>query len=155
MGKKGDLLRQQKRQRVIRTFTEEELIEHDRAVIRAHLERSEGYAKELDRQRDEAFKVKADAVWKEREERFASMNPEDNTMETLSFLLAVSCRVLIEQFGWKPPGPRGRNPKIMKYAVALQEEIRKICWNKLLGMQEYSRETEKLYGINFEYREDK
>lgn len=154
MGKKGDLLRQMKKQQARYTFTGEELEEHDRQVIREHWKKAEGFAAKVDRERDAEFMKRAAAVWDERERMFQSGDSTENLMAYLRCFFAISCRVLIEQFNWKPPRSRGRNTNIMRFAVALTSEIDKITGDQRYDIVKYAREVYDKYGVGFQMEDN-
>ena len=141
MGKKGDLLRQLKKQQAVYTFTGEELEAHDRQVVAARLEAAKSLAvkeaAEIDRQRELEMREHVDKVW------------EENAVTLMSYFLALSCRVLVEHFGWKPPGPRGRNVRIMRYGAELVNELNRLTKVSKGALREYAKETKELYGIEF------
>lgn len=147
MGKKGDLLRAQKAQKAVYTFTGEQLRKRDEAmrqVWKAENEReNERYSKELN---DHINKV-----WDIRRAEFNSGFADQDRDLLLSYLLSVSCRVLIENFGWKPIGPR--RTKTRTFAEKVLEEINKIA-ERGVGVDGYADETDKLYGIQFVMTED-
>ena len=94
MGKKGDLLRAQKAQSRTYTFTQAQLDEHDRQVRMAT----------LDRKKEELKAYARDVLDKDFEERNKLLcgNVEDVTLNVFSMLISISCKVLVEHFGWKP-----------------------------------------------------
>ena len=94
MGKKGDLLRQQKAQRATYTFTAAQLEEHDRQVRTAAIERKKQELK------DYAYGV-IEKDFNERQ-KLLEGSTEDVTLNVFSMLISISCRVLVERFGWKP-----------------------------------------------------
>lgn len=153
MGKKGDLLRALKRQQATYTFTGEELEEHDRQVRKAWSESREEAFKKKAYEQIQAYKDEVlgaiDSRWDERSRQFKEGGTEETMGRCVSYVLALSCRVLIEQFGWKPPNTRGRNTKIMKYARALTEEIGEISQDMEMDIVQYAKETEKKYNLSF------
>lgn len=137
MGKRYDELRRQKDQRTIRTFTEEQLKEHDRQVIEAYK------------------RVHADEMKREEAENTQHINNawKENAQGVMSFWLAVSVRILIEQFNWKPPKwKKARMTRTERYSNALIDKINEIS-TKPRGFREYSEETRELYGIEFSLEE--
>ena len=145
MGKKGDLLRAAKNQNTTYTFTKAQLEDHDRQVRDEYIKKIDALvkkrAREADQAREAELREHVNALWK------------FNGKELLAYHMAISCRVLIEQFGWTPPRARGRNTKIMKYAAALAEETDKIMYTDSTTLREYVDETDRLYGINFRSHE--
>lgn len=155
MGKKGALLRQQKKDNTRYTFTGTELEEHDRQVIRGWQETAypmlKKRAEEEARKHTQAVIAAIDARWDERREQFQSGGWDTYFTNAISFFMSISCRVLIEQFGWKPPnaGQHGRHTKIMKYAEALAETVTYIATDSELDIVQYAEETKRLYGLEF------
>lgn len=137
MGKKGDLLRAGKGQNTTCTFTRAQLEAHDKQVVREYMKVASAEMKRIDREREAEIAEHTNKLWKY------------NGKELLAYHMAISCRVLIEQFGWTPPRARGRNTKIMKYAAALAEETDKIMYADNMTLRAYVDETDRLYGINF------
>lgn len=150
MGKKGELLRQQKAQNVTYTFTRAQLEEHDKKILETYKERvredcreqlraqAAEYQKEIDRHIDEE--------WERRE---ALIHEENGISELLSLLLCVSSRILIEDFGWKPIGKVTRRNKTVKFAEKFAETITDICTDESKDIRAYCDETYELYGVTF------
>ena len=157
MGKKGDLLRQAKKQKAMYHFTGEELEAHDRETYRrARLEAWPLMKQKADEYAAQALKDRQgelDAYWKRKHDEFLCDGTGDIILNTMSFALAISCRVLIERFGWLPPneGRAGRHTKIMRYAQALTDEINeKISADPKMDIVKYAEETRELYNLNFQ-----
>ena len=149
MGKKGDLLRAMKKQQATYTFTGAELEEHDRRVVLEHLKTAEGWMKEEDRKREQHFREAANRVWDERERQFQTGDGDGDMMAYMRCFFAISCRVLIERFGWKVPRTRGRNTKIMAFADSLAAEINMITSDERQDIVKYAAETYGMYGVGF------
>ena len=141
MGKKGDLLRAMKDQRTTRTFTEAQLKEHDRQVIMEYFKVTKPLvmkeAAEIDRKRDEDFEKHAHKVW------------EENAVALISYFLALSSRVLIEQFGWKAPNAHKKPVRVMRYGKAMMDEINNVPKTDKKTLVGYAEETKNLYGVEF------
>lgn len=137
------------------TFTGTELEEHDRQVIRGWQETAypmlKKRAEEEARKHTQAVIAAIDARWDERREQFQSGGWDTYFTNAISFFMSISCRVLIEQFGWKPPnaGQHGRHTKIMKYAEALAETVSYIATDSELDIVQYAEQTKELYGLEF------
>jgi hypothetical protein len=140
MGRSGDLLRQQKKKMIRYTFTGEQLEAHDKAVARAAIENR---AKEMEA---EAKRQAAAQI-----AEFNTGTAEDDFYNTIRYLYSVSCRILIERFGWKAPGKstRGNDSrmKIARFANALSEELDKI--GKSSDIRSYAAQTARMYGLDF------
>lgn len=154
MGKKGDLLRQAKKQKAMYHFTGEELEAHDRKIFRKARESALPDMKkkllELEKQSLEEQHADIDAYWREKHEEFKQGGTETTMANSISFTMSMCCRVLIEKFGWKAPGPRGRNPRVIRFAEALLDEIGYIRRNSEMDLVKYAEETKEKYGIEFQ-----
>ena len=156
MGKKGDLLREAKKQRATYVFTAEQLQEHDRQVLLNHVELLEakvGPKVEAEMQRrEEEAKAVIQKEWAERAKEFQSGTPEDNMMAMLQYLLSVSSRVLIEKFHWSAipkDGKYDRRNRTMRFAECLISEIEKISEDDSMDIRQYAEDTYNLYGVRF------
>ena len=155
MGKKGDALPAAKAARVTRTFTEEQLREHDRQVIAAYKQNADQHMRkvwsEYDHRQREQFDEHIHKIWRERAAEFQAGTPAEQMETMLSYLLSVSARVLIEQFGWIPiEGHRyTKRNKIVRFCEAVVAEVESIASNKDIGVQEYAVDTYKRYGVRF------
>lgn len=147
MGKKGDLLRAQKAQRATYTFTAQQLEEHDRQVRMTTLERKK---EEL---RTYARSV-LDQDFAERQ-KLLEGSATDVTATVFSMLISISCRVLVERFGWKPiwKHTSGRN-RLVRFVNAVQEEAERLINDELLDIRKYAAETYEITGVRFEAGEE-
>lgn len=166
MGKKGAALRAMKAAKVTRTFTEEQLREHDRQVEIAYKERYDKILRkqwdeydreqrERDQKRKEEFDRHADEVWERLTNEFHGSTEAVNIATMLSYHLAVSLRVLIEDFGWLPlKGHKytGRN-RITRFMESVNKRINDIIEGDQ-GFLLYATETENLYGVRFKMEEE-
>lgn len=150
---KGALNRKAKKQKTVYTFTAEELEAHDMAIYRQARESALPELRQklivLQNQSLEEQHAALDAYWREKHEEFKEGGTETTMSNSIAFTMAICCRVLIEKFGWKAPGPRGRNPKVMKLAEALLEEIGYIRRSSETDLVRYAEETKELYGLEF------
>jgi len=139
MGKKGDLLRAMKKQKAEYTFTGEQLEQHDRQVVQDYFKNAmpmvRKMADEEDAKRFDEMSKRIDNLW------------IDNSAALLSYAMALSCRVLIEHFGWKPIRNRHRT-NTSRYAEALVQEYDRVTAGKE-GMKAYAKETKALYNLSF------
>ncbi len=137
MGRTGDLLRQKGKQSAKYTVTGEWLENHDRLVIEQY-EKSRAE----DRKREEKENVQhVNNAWKE------------NATAAMSFWLAVSVRILIEEFNWKPPRYKNaRQTRTERYSNTLIDKINEISEDPR-GFRKYAEETRELYGIEFSLTE--
>jgi len=142
MGKKGDLLRAQKAQKAVYKFTGEQLRKRDEAMKEVWFE-----------ERKLELEERVNKLWNEREAEFKSGDAAQDMDTIMSYLLSVSCRVLIERFGWKPI-IKGHRTKTQIFAEKVLEEVEKIAKDKKQSIHKYAYETDKLYGIQFVMTED-
>lgn len=152
-------LRRQKREQskvgITRVFTEAQLAEHDRQVVAAYKKNADRHMRKVwdeydHRQRDE-FDKHINELWHQRWEELNTGTPEEQIDTMLSYLLAISARVLIERFGWLPlNGHRfTRRNKIVRFCNAVIDELDRIAHDKTIGAHEYAAETYRLYGVRF------
>lgn len=147
MGKKGELLRQQKAQRATYTFTAAQLEEHDRQVRKAAIERK---MKEL---KDYAHNV-IEADFNERQ-KLLEGSAADVTLNVFSMLISISCVVLVRDFGWKPiwKHTNSRN-RLERFVNAVQAEAERLVNDELLDIRKYAADAWDLTGVRFEATED-
>ncbi len=152
MGRKGDLLRAAKAQSVKYTFTRQQLEEHDAAVKAEYrktiMERVKSEAAEIDRQRDERFREKAEALWAERLAEFQTGTELGDLQTAVAWMLAVSVRVLVERFGWVPIR-NGHRTRLRRFAEGVLEELDAIQADEKKDIIWYARKTEDEYGVRF------
>lgn len=143
MGKKGDQLRAQKAQRTTYTFTAAQLEEHDRQVRMATLDRK----KEELRNYARSY---LDHDFAERQ-KLLEGSAEDVTVTVFSMLISISCRVLVERFGWKPVWKytNGRS-RLVRFVNAVQEEAERLVNDELLDIRKYAAEAWEITGVKFE-----
>ena len=147
MGKKGDLLRLQKAQRATYTFTAAQLEEHDRQVRAAAIERKKEDLKEY------AYNV-LEHDFAERQ-KLLEGSTEDVTLTVFSMLISISCKVLVERFGWKPiwKHSTSRN-RLSRFVIAVQEEAERLVNDELLDIRKYAAEAWDITGVRLEKGED-
>lgn len=159
MGRSGDLLRQQKKQNARYVFTAEQLEAHDEQVRRAYTEyiwaRVGDRAKEEDAKREAELTRKVNEFWDRRAREFRSGDIEDNFVNYFRYLLAMPCRILIEQFGWKWRTKKSKKLNVEKFADAMIEEVNRISGDVSQDIIVYAEQTADLYGISYEIREVK
>lgn len=160
MGKKGDLLRAMKAQRVTYTFTREQLMQHDEAVKAEYrktmMERVRDEADAFDQERDAEFTEKINRLWNEREQRFKTGYLRGDVMAMASAMMAVAIRVLVEDFGW-PPVPlvrRGHRTRLERFAERVVEEMTRIGQDETLDIMRYADEVDEMYGVSFNLEDD-
>lgn len=143
MGKKGDLLRAQKAQRATYTFTAAQLEEHDRQVRAAILERKQG----------ELIGAALDYLDKDfaEREKLLTGKAEDVTLNIFSMLISISCKVLVEHFGWTPiwKHSTSRN-RLSRFVLAVQQETEELMNNDKLDIRTYAMEAYDITGVRFE-----
>ena len=147
MGKKGDLLRAQKAQTRTYTFTAAQLEEHDRQVRMMTLKRKQ----------DELKAYARDVLDKDFEERQKLLTGDatDVTLNVFSMLISISCKVLVEQFGWKPIWKHStmRN-RLARFVVAVQQETEQLVNDELLDIRSYAKKAYDITGVAFEPGDD-
>lgn len=148
MGKKGDLLRAMKKQRATYTFTAEQLEEHDRQVRMAAIERKKDELKKY------AHKVISEDF--DERQKLLSGDAADVTLNLFSMLISISCKVLVEHFGWKPAPMRkdetagDRRFKLTQFAYAVMDEVYKLTADELLDIRKYAEEAYQVTGVMFQ-----
>ena len=143
MGKKGELLRAQKAQRVTYTFTAEQLKEHDRQVRMAAIERKredlKAYAKDV-----------LDRDFAERQ-KLLEGSAEDVTFTVFSMLISISTVVLVRDFGWKPIWKHTtRRNRLARFVTAVQEEAERLVNDELLDIRQYAAKAWEMTGVRLE-----
>lgn len=143
MGKKGDLLRQQKAQRATYTFTAQQLEEHDRQIRMAAIQRKKEELKDYAR-------GVLDADFAERQ-KLLEGSVEDVTLNVFSMLISISCVVLVRDFGWKPiwKHTTSRN-RLARFVTAVQAEAERLVNDELLDIRKYAAEAWDLTGVRLE-----
>jgi len=159
VGKKGDLLRAQKKKQATYTFTAAQLQEHDDHLReewkKTIMMRVEAEAAEVDKRREEEMIRKVNEVWDRRCQEFKTGFPEEDFGNYMRYLFSMPCRVLIERFGWRPRLYYGaKKTKLQRFAEAMSEELNKISHDPNLGFIEYANQTDMLYGFHFEWRDE-
>ena len=147
MGKKGAALRAAKKQSASYTFTGEQLKAHDKAVIDAYKIDLEARMRETADQYVREYYTKIGA-------EFNSGDDDTDTQTVVSYLLAISVRVLVERFGWKPVRYNCRPTKTQRFAEYVIEEIDAIRHDENKDIHDYAKETEELYGVSFKMKEE-
>ena len=147
MGKKGDALRAAKAQRATYTFTAAQLEAHDKEVRMRTLERKKdelkAYAREvLDRDFEERTKL-------------LTGDATDVTLNVFSMLISISCKVLVEHFGWKPiwRHSTSRN-RLSRFVLAVQQETEALLNDELLDIRKYAKEAYDITGVMLEVGEE-
>ena len=147
MGKKGDLLRLQKAQTRTYTFTAAQLEEHDRQVrMRA-----------LERKKDELRAYAREVLDKDFEERQKLLTGDvtDVTLNVFSMLISISCKVLVEHFGWKPIWKHStRRNRLSHFVYAVQQETEALLNDELLDIRSYAKKAYDITGVMFEAGEE-
>ena len=147
MGKKGALLRQQKAQRAMYTFTREQLEEHDRQVRLAAINKKKedlrNYARDV---LDKDFAERA---------KLLEGSTEDVTFNVFSMLISISTVVLVRDFGWKPIWKHStRRNRLSRFVTAITKEAEMIINDELLDIRKYAAEAWDITGVRFEAGEE-
>lgn len=140
MGKKGDLLRQMKREQKM-TVTRGWLEEHDK-IVRDQAIRAR--AKEME---SEAVKLARSII----SEWESDDSGELNMQEIIRYMLAVTIKVLVDKFHWQTVSPGGKPEdmryNIVRYAHYVDDELERLKnWGNI---KEYSEKVISEYGIGF------
>lgn len=137
MSNSGKLLRMNKKQTKTITFTQAQLEQHDIQVARETIERRQAELKHF-------IDKRAEEVQKQ------YFNPENKLIEEkiICYVLAVSCKVLIEQFGWTPIKRRvdGRM-RIVRLVDGIKAELKEVV--KYGGFKPYSDYVKDRYGVEW------
>lgn len=143
MGRKGDALRAAKKQATSYVITGKWLEEHDRQVIESYKRDIKGRMMQTANEyvRDYFEKVEAE---------FYTGDEDNDAHMVVNYLLSVSVRVLIEDFGWKPPRfANCRRTKTERFVNRVLEIIDDIRNDDTKDIRDYAKETADLYGISF------
>ena len=117
---------------------------------------SEAY-RELEKQKEEYERVSNELIQEERDKRakeFRTADRQHDFMYLLQFMLSVSCRILIEHFGWKPISEPFRWTKTAKFADLVATEISGICNDEFKDIRKYADDTYEKYGVRFDFTEE-
>ena len=137
MGKKGDALRAAKMQKTVYQFTREQLFQHDKQVAKDALEK---YHSHVEHEIGDFFCEESNK----------------NIERTFRFILAMSCKILIEEFKW-PKLPEGRkehpHSRVVRFANGVAKEINECNVGNPEDVDNYCEEVHRKYGIKFEWQE--
>lgn len=158
MGKKGDLLRLQKKQKTTYTFTREQLEARDRAV-------EEDYKRRYDERLRAAFKAEEDRVnaeiaqeWKRREEIFGNHGGNDSVYNLMALTIAVPIEVLVDEFGWKPLPPEGHkvhpHSRLARFVIRCEEILNDISEDENKDIRTYCEDVWQRTGVRLSITED-
>ena len=82
-------------------------------------------------------------------------NVEDVTLNVFSMLISISCKVLVEHFGWKPIWKHStRRNRLSRFVLAVQAETERLLNDELLDIRKYAAEAYEVTGVKFEAGED-
>lgn len=161
MGKKGDALRAKKAKAIKYYWSDEDLEAHDKLLLETHekefREKMEALLKTRYEEKEAELAGFVKKEWDSREAIFDKDNFGVNFMTLISMLLAVSSRVLVEQFGWMPiPKDRyfTKRYKLARFGDAVVNEINAICTDTQGDIRKYCDEVYELYGVKFISEED-
>ncbi len=147
MGKNGQLLRQQKAQRTVYSFTREQLEAHDRQVAMDAINRKKedlrAYAKVV---LDKDFAERA---------KLLEGSTEDVTFNVFSMLISISTVVLVRDFGWKPIWKHStRRNRLSRFVTEITKEAEMIINDELLDIRTYAVKAWDITGVRFEAGEE-
>lgn len=158
MGKTGKLLREAKRQNVTYTLTKAELEARDKQLLLEHEERLRvKTAAAVDqewRDREQKLKEIIEDEWNKRMELFNSNDPDSNLIEFTRLAFMIPFRALVEWFGWKPAKPNKDGTPNGRYNIVRLHDLCAIAINDIVNdelkdLRDYSKESEKITGIDF------
>ena len=168
-GKNGKLLREQKRQNTVYTFTREQLIAHDNEVVRARIATLEAVLADREaKHREEMEQVYAEynkkmqeainAEWKARKAAFMTEDFESNMLEFVRIAVMIPLRILVEKFGWKKVPENAKTGdgryRLVKLHDYIAETLNALTADDLQDIRAYAAEAEKVTGIYFELLEE-
>ena len=146
MGKNGALMRAAKAQNTTYTFTRAQLEEHDRQVRQAAIERKMKDLKEY------AHEVITNDFNEQR--KLFDADAEEAKIVVFSMLVSISCRVLVERFGWEPADDDSTEEnRLIQFALAVQEEAQGLLDDELLQIRKYAEEAWEITGVRLEVGE--
>ncbi|HAC61286.1 MAG TPA: hypothetical protein DCF66_03855 [Lachnospiraceae bacterium] len=160
MGKKGDALRAAKAQKATYTFTAAQLEEHDRVVRRAAIDaKKDALKKYAIEEAQKAYLEKQEGLIEDFKERQALLtgDTETITLNLFSLLIAIPCRVLVKDFGWKP-APMRKNEadggdtryKLTKFAYAVNRETEELLNDETKDIRKYAQMVFEETGVMFQ-----
>lgn len=143
MGKKGDALRAARAQKATYTFTAAQLEAHDKEVR----------MRTLERKKDELKAYAREILEKDFDEREKLLigDATDVTINVFSMLISISCKVLVEHFGWKPiwKHSTSRN-RLSRFVLAVQQETEELLNDEMLDIRKYAMDAYDITGVMFE-----
>lgn len=145
MGKKGDAIRAEKLSKGL-FYTKADIIRIENAAIRRdRINRMSEMREQLNELMAEREAELVRNIYAATHEDIANL---------LSYLLAISTRVLIEQFNWKPVKYNtGRKTNTERFAQCVIEEIDRIE-KEGISLLTYVEETKELYGVEYVTEEE-
>lgn len=154
MGKKGDLLRARKAEAVIFHFTRRQMEEHDAAVRQEFRELLDQRMKEEVQKSKKEVDQYLLAEWDKRAEEFGAAGSQDRFAATMSHMLSIGAKVLIEEFKWthinpnRNPGPRHR---LIRWATRVADIVEDICSDETKDIREEANKIYEQYGVRFKW----
>lgn len=142
MGKKGDELRAKKAQ-TIYTFTREQLVSRDKAIIDDYKRRyNEVLIQELKKERQK-MNEEAEKVWAE--------DKHDLFFTAMQYFCSMGCKVLVEKFKFKVSGRK--DGKLRKFVNAIVQEVIDLS-ERDIDVEEYREELYRDYGVRFDWSDE-
>jgi hypothetical protein len=153
VGKKGMLLREQKRINAARMYTPAEIEQIKRQAVaedRAAMEK----IREMQRAAEgEAIQNLMNKEWKEREQAMRGADDEESFQKVLALMMHIPVTVLCEKFRWKPIEDESDNRNhLKKFTDAIAAEVDRICSDEYMDIRKYAEECYKKYGVKFEVK---
>ena len=157
MGKKGEVLRAAKQSQTCYTFTREQLLAHDRAVVDDYKKRFDDRLREAFKAEEERVNAEIQAEWRKRADLFSGTGM-DNIYTLLSMTLAVPIEVLIDEFGWRPLPPENRKmhprSRLARFVIRCQEILDDIATDEKKDIRTYCQHVWDRSGVRFQYGDE-
>lgn len=156
MGRKGDLLRQQKQQATTYTFTREQLMKHDMEVQEKAKARWMEQYKEMEKRHYEEVNQHIQEEWAKRQAQFESGDRCTDVYLMLQYMLSICVKVLCDDFQWGREKKGKYNPRlrINKFADGVADELGRICATETEDIRDYSEKVFEEYGIKFKFLQE-
>ena len=163
MGKKGDALRLAKRQRVVYSFTKEELEARDKQLLLEHEERlrektSAAVEAQWKLKEENAKRIIRDE-WDERMRLFNSGDAANNMVEFTRLAMMIPIKLLVTEFGWKPVKKNRAGIPDGRYSLTRLHDLCALELNDIASDEEkdlrnYYKEAVEITGVHFDLSED-
>lgn len=153
MGKKGEALRAAKAKQTVYTFTREQLDARDRQLLVTYRTRVKKETDAYIAGEKKRIWEEIEKEWAERERLFHDNDGTGGILTVVGLLEAVSCRILIEHFGWPPIRRVTRRSRTIRFCDLMVDEVNRIMQDVNVDIRRYNREVYEKYEIRFEAKE--